>query len=60
MEQELEKIIMKQLASEMLSEDEKAYFEEWYKNPSHQEYFRELLKIRSGVIAYSVKDRIDC
>ena len=60
MDQELEKIIMKQLASEMLSEDEKAYFEEWYKNPSHQEYFRELLKIRSGVIAYSVKDRIDC
>ena len=60
MEQELEKIIMKQLASEMLSEDEKAYFEEWYKNPSHQEYFRELLKIRSGVIAYSVKDRTDC
>lgn len=60
MEQELEKIIMKQLASEMLSEDEKAYFEEWYKNPSRQEYFRELLKIRSGVIAYSVKDRIDC
>lgn len=60
MEQELEKIIMKQLASEMLSEDEKAYFEEWCKNPSHQEYFRELLKIRSGVIAYSVKDRIDC
>ena len=40
MEKELEEIIMKQLASEILSEDEKVCFEEWYKNPSHQEYFR--------------------
>ncbi|OUN67107.1 MULTISPECIES: FecR family protein [Butyricimonas] len=59
MEKELEEIIMKQLASEILSEDEKVCFEEWYKNPSHQEYFRKLLKIRSGVMAYSVKNRID-
>ncbi|MFR7811752.1 MAG: hypothetical protein ACLU4N_22280 [Butyricimonas faecihominis] len=32
MEKELEEIIMKQLASEILSEDEKVCFEEWYKN----------------------------
>ena len=29
------------------------------KNPSHQEYFRKLLKIRSGVMAYSVKDKVN-
>ncbi len=60
MEKELEEIIMKQLASEILSEDERVCFEEWYKNPSHQEYFRKLLKIRSGVMAHSVKNKIDC
>ena len=59
MEKELEEIIMKQLVSETLSENEKACFEEWYKNPSHQEYFRKLLKIRSGVMAYSVKDKVN-
>ena len=59
MEKKLEEIIMKQLASETLSEDEKVCFEEWFKNPSHQKYFRELLKFRSGVMAYSVKDKVD-
>ena len=59
MEKELEEIIMKQLVSETLSENEKVCFEEWYKNPSHQEYFRKLLKIRSGVMAYSVKDKVN-
>lgn len=59
MEKKLEEIIMKQLASETLSEDEKVCFEEWFKNPSHQKYFRELLKFRSGVMAYSVKDNVD-
>ena len=59
MEKKLEEIIMKQLASEILSEDEKVCFEEWFKNPSHQKYFRELLKFRSGVMAYSVKDKVD-
>lgn len=59
MEKKLEEIIMKQLASGTLSEDEKVCFEEWFKNPSHQKYFRELLKFRSGVMAYSVKDNVD-
>ncbi|MEQ2910701.1 FecR family protein [Butyricimonas faecihominis] len=59
MDKELEEIIMKQLVSETLSENEKVCFEEWYKNPSHQEYFRKLLKIRSGVMAYSVKDKVN-
>ena len=54
MEKELEEIIMKQLASDELSEEEKAYFEEWYKESSHQKYFQELLKIHSGIMAYSV------
>ena len=51
MEKKLEEIIMKQLASEILSEDEKVCFEEWFKTPSHQRYFRELSKFRSGVMA---------
>ena len=59
MEKELEEIIMKQLASDELSEEEKAYFEEWYKESSHQKYFQELLKIHSGIMAYSVKDHVD-
>lgn len=59
MEKELEEIIMKQLASDELSEEEKAYFEEWYKESSHQKYFQELLKIYSGIMAYSVKDHVD-
>lgn len=59
MEKELEEIIIKQLTSEKLSEDEKVCFEEWYREPSHQVYFRELSRIHSGVMAYAVKNKVD-
>ena len=60
MEKNIEDIIVKQLASEKLSEDEKVCFENWYKDVSHQMYYQELLKIHSGVMACSAKDNIDC
>ena len=55
----IEEIIIKQLSEEHLSEEESAFFDKWYQNSSNREYYNDLLKIRSGIIASQVKERID-
>ena len=39
--------------------EESAFFDKWYQNSSNREYYNDLLKIRSGIIASQVKERID-
>ena len=55
----IEEIIIKRLSEEHLSEEESAFFDKWYQNSSNREYYNDLLKIRSGIIASQVKERID-
>ena len=55
----IEEIIIKQLSEEHLSEEESAFFDKWYQDSSNWEYYNDLLKIRSGIIASQVKERID-
>ena len=55
----IEEIIIKRLSEEHLSEEESAFFDKWYQNSSNREYYNDLLKIRSGIIASRVKERID-
>ena len=55
----IEEIIIKRLSEEHLSEEESAFFDKWYQNSSNREYDNDLLKIRSGIIASQVKERID-
>ena len=55
----IEEIIIKRLSEEHLSEEENAFFDKWYQNSSNREYYNDLLKIRSGIIASQVKERID-
>ena len=55
----VEEIIIKRLSEEHLSEEESAFFDKWYQNSSNREYYNDLLKIRSGIIASQVKERID-
>ena len=54
----IEEIIIKRLSEEHLSEEESAFFDKWYQNSSNREYYNDLLKIRSGIIASQVKERI--
>ena len=55
----IEEIIIKRLSEEHLSEEESAFFDKWYQDSSNREYYNYLLKIRSGIIASQVKERID-
>ncbi|WP_455509428.1 FecR family protein [Butyricimonas paravirosa] len=55
----IEEIIIKRLSEEHLSKEESAFFDKWYQNSSNREYYNDLLKIRSGIIASQVKERID-
>ena len=55
----IEEIIIKRPSEEHLSEEESAFFDKWYQNSSNREYYNDLLKIRSGIIASQVKERID-
>ena len=55
----IEEIIIKRLSEEHLSEEESAFFDKWYQNSSNREYYNDLLKIHSGIIASQVKERID-
>ena len=55
----IEEIIIKRLSEEHFSEEESAFFDKWYQNSSNREYYNDLLKIRSGIIASQVKERID-
>jgi len=55
----IEEIIIKRLSEEHLSEEESAFFDKWYQNSSNREYYNDLLKIRLGIIASQVKERID-
>ena len=55
----IEEIIIKRLSEEHLSEEESAFFDKWYQNSSNRDYYNDLLKIRSGIIASQVKERID-
>lgn len=59
MQEEIEDILMKRLSGEYLSEEEKSCFEVWYRDEEHQAYYRDLQKIRSGVLASSVAGKID-
>ena len=52
-------IIIIRLSDEYLSNDESVFFDKWYQNSSNREYYNDLLKIRSGIIASQVKERID-
>lgn len=55
----IEEIIIKRLSEEHLSKEESVFFDKWYQNSSNREYYNDLLKIRSGIIASQVKERID-
>ena len=55
----IEEIIIKRLSEEHLSKEESVFFDKWYQNSSNREYYNDLLKIRSGLIASQVKERID-
>ena len=59
MQEEIEDILVKRLSGEYLSEEEKSCFETWFREEEHQEYYRDLQKIRSGVLASSVAGKID-
>ena len=59
MEMHIEEIIIKRLSGECLSKEEYTFFDEWYQNSSNREYYNDLLKIHSGIIASQVKERID-
>lgn len=59
MQEEIEDILFKRLSGESLSEEEKSGFEEWYREDGHQAYYRDLQKVRSGVLASSVAGKID-
>ena len=59
MQEEIEDILIKRLSGEYLSEEEKSCFEVWYREEKHQAYYRDLQKIRSGVLASSVAGKID-
>lgn len=59
MQEEIEDILIKRLSGEYLSEEEKSCFEVWYRDEEHQAYYRDLQKIRSGVLASSVAGKID-
>lgn len=59
MQEEIEDILIKRLSGEYLSEEEKSCFEVWYRDEEHQAYYRDLQKIRSGVLASSVPGKID-
>ena len=59
MEMHIEEIIIKRLSGECLSKEEYTFFDEWYQNSSNREYYNDLLKIHSGIIASLVKERID-
>ncbi len=56
---DIEEIIIKRLSEEHLSKEESVFFDKWYQNSSNREYYNDLLKIRSGIIASQVKERID-
>ena len=55
----IEDILIKRLSEEHLSKEESVFFDKWYQNSSNREYYNDLLKIRSGIIASQVKERID-
>ena len=55
----IEEIIIKRLSEEHLSKEESVFFDKWYQNSSNREYYNDLLKIRAGIIASQVKERID-
>ena len=59
MEIDIEEIVIKRLSEEHLSKDEEKCFEEWYQNPVNQEYYRDLIKIRSGLIASQAGEKIN-
>jgi putative anti-sigma factor len=59
MQEEIEDILIRRLSGEYLSEEEKLCFEVWYRDEEHQAYYRDLQKIRSGVLASSVAGKID-
>lgn len=59
MQEEIEDILIKRLSGEYLSEEEKSCFEVWYREEKHQAYYRDLQKVRSGVLASSVAGKID-
>lgn len=59
MQEEIEDILIKRLSGEYLSEEEKSCFEVWYREEKHQAYYRDLQKVRSGILASSVPGKID-
>ena len=59
MEIDIEEIVIKRLSEKHLSEDEERCFEEWYQDSVNRERYRDLVKIRSGLIASQVKKRIN-
>lgn len=59
MNENIDDILIKRLAGEVLSREEKACFDEWIGEQDHEAYYVELIKIRSGIIASRVKERID-
>lgn len=59
MQEGIEDIVMKKLSGESLSQEEKVHFEEWYREDNHQEHYKDLQKIRSGILASSVAKKIN-
>ena len=56
---DIEEIIIKRLSEEHLSEEEKMTFDKWYQSVDNQKYYNDLLRVRAGIIASQVKNRID-
>ena len=59
LQEEIEDIIMKKLSGESLSQEEGACFEAWCQDEEHQEYFEDLRKIRSGILASLVVKKVN-
>lgn len=59
MQEEIEDIVMKKLSGESLSQEETMRFEEWCREEDHREYYKDLQKIRSGILASSVAKKVN-
>lgn len=59
MQVNIEDILMKRLSGETLSGEEESCFETWMREEDHQARYRELTRIRAGIKAVGVRERVD-
>ena len=59
MEKDLEDIVIKKVSGEPLSEEERDCFAHWFEAEEHRRYYRELVKIHSGLLAIAAEKTIN-